>query len=93
MAERVFIEKNALIEAAYYEQKVLQTSILQLLGATMPWQVTKTHHFISHSGDLRQEIEEDKIKDTLERLCSHSNAIVVKEAITTLQVLRGETPQ
>ncbi|KAF4788734.1 Rap1 GTPase-GDP dissociation stimulator 1 [Turdus rufiventris] len=44
-------------------------------------------------GDLRQEIEEDKIKDTLERLCSHSNANVVKEAITTLQVLRGETPQ
>ncbi|NXY01617.1 GDS1 protein, partial [Pteruthius melanotis] len=44
-----------------------------------------------NSGDLRQEIEEDKIKDTLERLCSHSNANVVKEAITTLQVLRGET--
>ncbi|NXR43846.1 GDS1 protein, partial [Hippolais icterina] len=44
-----------------------------------------------NSGDLRQEIEEDKIKDTLERLCSHSNGNVVKEAITTLQVLRGET--
>ncbi|NXT66379.1 GDS1 protein, partial [Chaetops frenatus] len=44
-----------------------------------------------NSGDLRQEIEEDKIKDTLERLCSHSNANVVKEAITTLQILRGET--
>ncbi|NXU00304.1 GDS1 protein, partial [Buphagus erythrorhynchus] len=43
------------------------------------------------SGDLRQEIEEDKIKDTLEQLCSHSNANVVKEAIRTLQVLRGET--
>ncbi|NXD22680.1 GDS1 protein, partial [Spelaeornis formosus] len=44
-----------------------------------------------NSGDLRQEIEEHKIKETLERLCSHSNANVVKEAITTLQVLRGET--
>ncbi|NXP60780.1 GDS1 protein, partial [Chloropsis cyanopogon] len=44
-----------------------------------------------NSGDLRQEIEEDKIKDTLEQLCSHSNANVAKEAITTLQVLRGET--
>ncbi|NXR98015.1 GDS1 protein, partial [Oxylabes madagascariensis] len=44
-----------------------------------------------NSGDLRQEIEEDKIKDTLEQLCSHGNANVVKEAITTLQVLRGET--
>ncbi|NWT49791.1 GDS1 protein, partial [Erythrocercus mccallii] len=44
-----------------------------------------------NSGDLRQEIEEDKIKDTLEQLCSHSNVNVVKEAITTLQVLRGET--
>nr|XP_030131725.3 rap1 GTPase-GDP dissociation stimulator 1-like isoform X2 [Taeniopygia guttata] len=45
-----------------------------------------------NSGDLRQEIEEDKIKDTLEKLCSHSNADVVKGATTTLQVLRGETP-
>ncbi|XP_066180268.1 LOW QUALITY PROTEIN: rap1 GTPase-GDP dissociation stimulator 1-like [Sylvia atricapilla] len=45
-----------------------------------------------NSGDLRQEIEEDKIQDTLEQLCSHSNANVVKEAITTLQVLRGEAP-
>ncbi|XP_026710467.1 rap1 GTPase-GDP dissociation stimulator 1-like isoform X2 [Athene cunicularia] len=44
------------------------------------------------SGDLRQEIEADKIKETLEQLCSHSNANVVKEAVTTLQVLRGERP-
>ncbi|NXG18485.1 GDS1 protein, partial [Grallaria varia] len=44
-----------------------------------------------NSGDLRQEIEEDKIKETLEQLCSHSNENVVKEAVTTLQVLRGET--
>ncbi|NXV83598.1 GDS1 protein, partial [Atlantisia rogersi] len=44
-----------------------------------------------NSGDLRQEIEEDKIKETLEHLCSHSNASVVKEAVTTLQVLRRET--
>lgn len=58
----------------------------------MPRQATKSQPFISHLGDLRQEIEEDKIKDTLEQLCSHSNANVVKEAMTTLQVLRGETP-
>jgi len=58
----------------------------------MPWHVTKNQHFISHSGDLRQEIEEDKIKETLEQLCSHSNANVVKAAVTALQVLRGETP-
>ncbi|KFP03427.1 Rap1 GTPase-GDP dissociation stimulator 1, partial [Calypte anna] len=43
-----------------------------------------------NSGDLRQEIEEDKIKETLEQLCSHSNANVVKEAAMTLQLLRGE---
>ncbi|XP_051655733.1 rap1 GTPase-GDP dissociation stimulator 1-A-like [Manacus candei] len=46
-----------------------------------------------NSGDLRQEIEEDKIKETLEQLCSHSNANVVKAAVTTLQVLRGDPPQ
>uniref|UniRef100_A0A8C3CTH9 Rap1 GTPase-GDP dissociation stimulator 1 n=1 Tax=Cairina moschata TaxID=8855 RepID=A0A8C3CTH9_CAIMO len=45
-----------------------------------------------NSGDLRQEIEEDKIKETLEQLCSHSNANVVKEAAATLQVLKGEPP-
>ncbi|NXD71418.1 GDS1 protein, partial [Eolophus roseicapillus] len=44
-----------------------------------------------NSGDLRQEIEKDKIKETLEQLCSHSNVNVVKEAVTTLQILRGET--
>ncbi|NXF87784.1 GDS1 protein, partial [Eubucco bourcierii] len=44
-----------------------------------------------NSGDLRQEIEEDKIKATLDELCSHSNTNVVKEAVTTLQILRGET--
>ncbi|NXR02158.1 GDS1 protein, partial [Sagittarius serpentarius] len=44
-----------------------------------------------NSGDLRQEIEENKIKETIEQLCSHSNANVVKEAVSTLQVLRGET--
>lgn len=58
----------------------------------MPWHVTKTQLFIIHSGDLKQEIEEDKIKETLEQLCSHSNANVVKEAVTTLQVLRGKAP-
>ncbi|NWR31111.1 GDS1 protein, partial [Tachuris rubrigastra] len=44
-----------------------------------------------NSGNLRQEIEEDKIKETLEQLCSHGNANVVKAAATTLEVLRGET--
>ncbi|XP_064001463.1 LOW QUALITY PROTEIN: rap1 GTPase-GDP dissociation stimulator 1-like [Pogoniulus pusillus] len=44
-----------------------------------------------NSGDLRQEIEENKIKETLEELCSHSNTNVVKEAVTTLQILREET--
>ncbi|NWH61241.1 GDS1 protein, partial [Geococcyx californianus] len=43
-----------------------------------------------NSGDLRQEIEEDKIEETLKQLCSHSNADVVQAAVTTLQVLRGD---
>ncbi|KFQ35982.1 Rap1 GTPase-GDP dissociation stimulator 1, partial [Merops nubicus] len=41
-----------------------------------------------NSGDLRQEIEDDKIKETLEELCNDSNANVAKEAVTTLQALR-----
>ncbi|NXG46531.1 GDS1 protein, partial [Psilopogon haemacephalus] len=44
-----------------------------------------------NSGDLRKEIQENKVKETLEELCSHSNTNVVKEAVTTLQILRGET--
>lgn len=72
---------------------MLQICMLQQLSGTiMTWYVTKTQHLISHSGDLRQEIEEDKIKETLEQLCSHSNANVVKEAAATLQVLKGEPP-
>ncbi|NXO03568.1 GDS1 protein, partial [Rhinopomastus cyanomelas] len=43
------------------------------------------------SGDLRQEIEEAKIKETLEELCSHSNAAVFTEAMRTLQFLKTET--
>ncbi|NWH78156.1 GDS1 protein, partial [Piaya cayana] len=43
-----------------------------------------------NSGDLRQEIEEEKIEETLKELCSHSNTNVAQAAGTTLQVLRGE---
>ncbi|NXJ05518.1 GDS1 protein, partial [Odontophorus gujanensis] len=44
-----------------------------------------------NSGRLRREIEDNKIKETLEQLCSHSNADVVKEALITLQILKGES--
>ncbi|XP_054238325.1 rap1 GTPase-GDP dissociation stimulator 1-like [Indicator indicator] len=45
-----------------------------------------------NSGHLRHEIEEDKVEETLEELSGHSNANVAKEAVMTLQILRGETP-
>ncbi|XP_036592415.1 rap1 GTPase-GDP dissociation stimulator 1-like [Trichosurus vulpecula] len=41
------------------------------------------------SGDLRKQMEETKVQDTLENLCNHSNANVVKQAITTLQILKS----
>uniref|UniRef100_A0A8C7A191 Rap1 GTPase-GDP dissociation stimulator 1-like n=1 Tax=Nothoprocta perdicaria TaxID=30464 RepID=A0A8C7A191_NOTPE len=41
---------------------------------------------------LKSEIEERKIKESLEQLCNHSNADVVKGAVTTLQILGGEPP-
>uniref|UniRef100_A0A8C3FIN4 Rap1 GTPase-GDP dissociation stimulator 1 n=1 Tax=Chrysemys picta bellii TaxID=8478 RepID=A0A8C3FIN4_CHRPI len=44
-----------------------------------------------NSGDLKQEVEEDNFKETLEKLCSHSNANVVKQAVMTLQILRDES--
>lgn len=49
-------------------------------------------HFTSHSGPLRQEIEEDNVKETLQHLCSHLNADVAQEAARTLGVLGGDTP-
>nr|XP_006129978.1 rap1 GTPase-GDP dissociation stimulator 1-like [Pelodiscus sinensis] len=45
-----------------------------------------------NSGDLKQEVEKDNIEETLEKLCSHSNANVVKQAVMTLQILRDESP-
>ncbi|XP_019357842.1 PREDICTED: rap1 GTPase-GDP dissociation stimulator 1-like [Gavialis gangeticus] len=44
-----------------------------------------------NSGDLRQEIEEDNFKETLETLCSYSNACVVNQAVMTLQILKDKT--
>ncbi|KFO84237.1 Rap1 GTPase-GDP dissociation stimulator 1, partial [Buceros rhinoceros silvestris] len=44
-----------------------------------------------NSGPLRQEIEEDNIKETLQHLCSHRNADVAQEAARTLGVLEGDT--
>ncbi|XP_044516171.1 rap1 GTPase-GDP dissociation stimulator 1-like [Gracilinanus agilis] len=43
------------------------------------------------SGDLRKQVEEAKIQDTLENLCNHSNANVVKQAIAALQILKSDT--
>ncbi|XP_068924488.1 rap1 GTPase-GDP dissociation stimulator 1-like [Petaurus breviceps papuanus] len=41
------------------------------------------------SGDLRQQMERAKFRETLENLCNHSNAKVVKQAITALQILKS----
>ncbi|XP_072484069.1 rap1 GTPase-GDP dissociation stimulator 1-like isoform X1 [Notamacropus eugenii] len=41
------------------------------------------------SGDLRKQMEEANVQDTLENLCSDSNASVVKQALTTLQILKS----
>ncbi|XP_056656143.1 rap1 GTPase-GDP dissociation stimulator 1-like [Monodelphis domestica] len=43
------------------------------------------------SGDLRKQVEEAKIQGTLENLCNHSNANVVKQAIAALQILKSDT--
>uniref|UniRef100_H3AK87 Si:dkey-191g9.5 n=1 Tax=Latimeria chalumnae TaxID=7897 RepID=H3AK87_LATCH len=40
-----------------------------------------------NSGDLKQQIEEKKIKETLEKLCSHGNTNLAKQATTVLQTL------
>ncbi|XP_074152753.1 rap1 GTPase-GDP dissociation stimulator 1-like [Sminthopsis crassicaudata] len=43
------------------------------------------------SGDLRKQMEEAKVQDTLESLCNHSNANVVKQAVTAIQILKRNT--
>ncbi|XP_029465315.1 rap1 GTPase-GDP dissociation stimulator 1-like [Rhinatrema bivittatum] len=42
-----------------------------------------------NSDDLRHQVEESNVKETLEKLCSHSNASVVKQAVMALQILRN----
>lgn len=42
-------------------------------------------------GDLRQEIEDNNFKETLETLCSYSNASVVNQAVITLQILKDKS--
>ncbi|XP_020657960.3 rap1 GTPase-GDP dissociation stimulator 1 [Pogona vitticeps] len=43
-----------------------------------------------NAGDLRQEAEEDNMKETLEKLCGHSNGNVAKQALMALQILNDE---
>nr|XP_028585062.1 rap1 GTPase-GDP dissociation stimulator 1-like isoform X1 [Podarcis muralis] len=43
-----------------------------------------------NSGDLRKEAEEDKMKETLEKLCGHINGNVAKQALMAVQILNEE---
>ncbi|XP_044275994.1 rap1 GTPase-GDP dissociation stimulator 1-like [Varanus komodoensis] len=40
-----------------------------------------------NSDELRQEAEEDKMKETLEKLCGHTNSNVAKQALMASQIL------
>ncbi|XP_069466929.1 rap1 GTPase-GDP dissociation stimulator 1-like [Ambystoma mexicanum] len=40
-----------------------------------------------NSEELKRQVDESNMKATLERLCSHSNANVVKQAVTALEIL------
>ncbi|KAJ6661615.1 hypothetical protein lerEdw1_013854 [Lerista edwardsae] len=43
-----------------------------------------------NAGDLRQEAQENEMKETLEKLCTHINGNVAKQALMALQVLNEE---
>ncbi|XP_042316644.1 rap1 GTPase-GDP dissociation stimulator 1-like isoform X2 [Sceloporus undulatus] len=43
-----------------------------------------------NSGDLKQEAEEDQMKETLGKLCGHINENVAKQALMALQILNEE---
>lgn len=43
--------------------------------------------FFLSADDLRKEMEAVNMKETLEKLCGHSNSNVVKQANSVLQIL------
>ncbi|XP_074089117.1 rap1 GTPase-GDP dissociation stimulator 1-like isoform X2 [Macrotis lagotis] len=43
------------------------------------------------SGDLKRQVEEANVEDTLENLCNDTNANVVRQAIIALQILKSKT--
>ncbi|KAJ1143822.1 hypothetical protein NDU88_010124, partial [Pleurodeles waltl] len=43
-----------------------------------------------NSEELRRQVDESNMRETLERLCRHSNANVVKQAVTALEILSDE---
>lgn len=43
-----------------------------------------------NSEELRRQVDESSMRETLERLCRHSNANVVKQAVTAIEILSDE---
>ncbi|XP_053165682.1 rap1 GTPase-GDP dissociation stimulator 1-like isoform X6 [Hemicordylus capensis] len=83
-----------IIKAAFKEAKLVQ-NIHKLLqdestGPEVKYNSIGLLCSLFNSGDLRQEAEEDKVKETLEKLCGHINGNVAKQALMALQILNEE---
>ncbi|XP_043835994.1 rap1 GTPase-GDP dissociation stimulator 1-like isoform X2 [Dromiciops gliroides] len=83
-----------IIKDAFKESKLIQ-NLQKLLEDEMTSPEVKYKSLgllcsLLGSGDLRKQVEEAKVQDTLENLCNHGNGNVVKQAITALQILKSD---
>ncbi|XP_054839445.1 rap1 GTPase-GDP dissociation stimulator 1-like [Eublepharis macularius] len=82
------------IKEAFKEAKLVQ-NIHKLLKADSTGPEVKYNSMgllcsLLNSAEMRQEAEKERMKETLETLCSHSNGNVAKQALMALQILNEE---
>nr|XP_033799724.1 rap1 GTPase-GDP dissociation stimulator 1-like [Geotrypetes seraphini] len=88
----------AVVEESFMESHLVEV-LHKLLRSEMVGPEVKYNSLgllcnLLNSDELRHQVEESNMKEALEKLCSHSNARVVKQAVKALQILRnGSLPR
>ncbi|XP_042192742.1 rap1 GTPase-GDP dissociation stimulator 1-like [Callorhinchus milii] len=80
--------------AGVYLEAGLVPALQQLLESEVSAEEVKYNSMallcsLTNSGDLRQQIDDKNVKESLERLCEHTNPRVSEQACLALQVLCG----
>ncbi|KAH0623441.1 hypothetical protein JD844_006190 [Phrynosoma platyrhinos] len=91
---RMLMDGQEIIKEEFKESKLVQ-NIHKLLrdestGPEVKYNSIGLLCSLLNSGDLKQEAEEDQVKETLEKLCGHINENVAKQALMALQFFNDE---